>query len=329
MKELSPELITIIPSPDIDPELIVDIADFEEYFITPEVTAVQEIACIRQSPYVTPDNELVVNILVNKGEMGKFAKIEEKIPPGYTAVNTKARGAIFTFKDQTVKYLWMNLPEESNYIISYILIPDQGGTPGTVNIDGYFSYFEDDETQSVNIIEKETDLLSITDEELSTLLATIPVREVEIQTVIAGQETTEEIVTTTVTEAEDQAVVTEPAKYPVTEEELEELYTDKSYILVSGSGVYYRVQIAAGHDLIDIKKYFAKYNITEEIKIEKHDSWRKYSVGSYSTYREARDSRINIWNTTTIDDAFVVAYNNGVRITVQEALMIANQKWYQ
>jgi hypothetical protein len=102
-----------------------------------------------------------------------------------------------------------------------------------------------------------------------------------------------------------------------------------AYKLEPEKGIYYRVQIAAGHKPIDIKKYFKRYNITEEVRTEEHKGWWKYSIGSFYEYKEARDYRMILWNTTRINDAFVAAYNNGVRITVQEALMISNQKWYR
>ncbi|MEE4198734.1 MAG: hypothetical protein V2I54_13935 [Bacteroidales bacterium] len=307
--------ITITPSSTIDPNLIVDIHDFKN-LVKPSITEqppLAQVKCIRQIPYSgVESNEYMVNLLVNKGDKEKFAKIQETVPEGYKAVSVENKDAIFTFKDQTVKFLWMNLPADPYFVVSYKLVPDNG-TVDKPKLEGTFSYIENDNTVSIQVVEKEINLENTTPENLMAVISSVDVvPSAPIATAQPGDYSGE-------------------VKIEIAESALQAMREDTrlTNVLEPESGVYYRVQIAAGHRPINIERYFKKYNLDKEIRTEFHEGWRKYSVGSFYVYKAARDYRVHIWNTTTIDDAFVSAYNNGKRITVQEALMITNHEWYR
>lgn len=334
---LTSQSITINPSPVIDPNLIVDISEFEEKVIQYIPAASMEsenIACIRQKPFPgDAGDEYMVNLLVNKEDKKKFAKIEEDIPYGYTAVNIDDKNGIFTFKDQKAKFLWMNLPAESFYIVSYRLIPKNDAKLGSPVVSGKFSYLVDEKTISINVVEKDLDLASITSEQLQSIITELKTQPLpllaEVEQKVPDDEVKTDVPENLVVEEEKQPVKSDVTKPKGTKTKKYKFKRDLAYVLEPESGIYYRVQVAAGHKPVDIKRYFKKYKLEREVRKEFHENWLKYSVGSFEIYKEARDYRINIWNTTDIDDAFVSAYNNGIRITVQEALMIANQKWYK
>ena len=89
--------------------------------------------------------------------------------------------------------------------------------------------------------------------------------------------------------------------------------------------VAYKVQVGAFRDGITIDKYQKKFNLNEQINLENHEGWTKLITGNFKDYKSARDKRNNLRN--KVKTAFVTAYNQGERITVQEALMITNQQW--
>ncbi len=301
--------ITILPSPNVDPSLIVDIKDYEKLvvpYIKPALGEPQ-IACIRQQPIKETDGSYTVTLLVNKERKERFAKIEEIIPKGYRVQAIKERDAIFTYKKNTAKFLWMNLPASSFFIVSYKLVPFNKFIEEP-QLTGKFSYLEEAKTVSIDILQTGEDLAQITTvDQLNTLIAglsSMPLASNENQI----EDVVEKVVTT-----------------PVPKHKR----TNGKYLLEPEEGIYYRVQLAAGHEPVNVRRYFRKYKLDKEVRKEEHEGWIKYSLGSFSEYKQARDYRVHIWNTTEIDDAFVSAYNNGSRITVQEALMIANQKWYK
>lgn len=348
-KSVSPasQSITINPSPTIDPNLIVDINEFEEkviQYIPPVSAASENIACIRQRPFLNEaGTEYIVNLLVNKENRQKFAKIEETVPAGFTAVDIDNKDGIFTYKNQKAKFLWMNLPLEPYYLVSYKLIPQNDVISALPLISGKFSYLVDEKTIVIDVVEKNMDLASITDEQLQTILEELKTQPPEL--LAEAEQKEPEIVPEPEIKEEPEYIepeYTEPEDKEPVEQVKQKVAKPKSirtseykfkrdlaYVLEPESGVYYRVQLAAGHKPVDIKRYFRKYNLDKEVRKEYHEGWLKYSVGSFPVYKEARDYRVDIWNTTDIDDAFVSAYNDGIRITVQEALMIANQKWYK
>ena len=325
--DLTPQSITILPSPDIDPALIVDISEFEKR-IVPKVTPVSEeaanIACIRQKPYPgTAGDEYIVKVLVNKEDKKKFAKVEETVPEGYTAVALETRDAIFTFKNQTAKFLWMNLPADRYFTISYRLIPKNQAKLEPPRVKGTFSYMVEDKTTSVGIVERDVDLVALSNDEVNLLVTEAKNQPADIVTTEP-----EPLDIADTDKPKEEPAKQEPAKTE-TKSKKSKTATSLSYTLEPESGIYYRVQVAAGHKAVNIDRYFKKFNLGKEVRKELHEGWQKYSIGSFQVYKEARDYRVHLWNTTPVKDAFVSAYNSGTRITVQEALMITEQQWYQ
>jgi hypothetical protein len=283
---------------------------------------------------------------VNKGDLKDFGKIQEQVPRGYRAESLRSKNGIFTFQNSIIKFLWMNMPVEPQFVVSYKLIPEGDISDQAFIITGTFSYAENERTKTLNIADREVDLANFKGDEL--VASTTPQQATPTQTTEPVAAAVVPVATIT-NEAEKQpeyvADVTPAETKPETEPETESpsennnMYDvnqqsyDNRLAEISGipspsEGVGYRVQIAAGHNLVN-EKYFKKLNVTDEVQIEIHEGWHKYTVGNFPMYKDARDYRVYIWNNTPIHDAFVAAYNDGLRITVQEALMIANQKWYQ
>jgi hypothetical protein len=95
-------------------------------------------------------------------------------------------------------------------------------------------------------------------------------------------------------------------------------------------GITYKVQILAAHRVVDKSYLKKKFSFEENYNIENHNGWVKYTTGMYTQYKDARDARVKITTESSkLPGPFVTAYNDGERITVQEALLISKQLWYK
>ena len=79
--------------------------------------------------------------------------------------------------------------------------------------------------------------------------------------------------------------------------------------------ITFKIQIRAENNKrIPLQRLANKYHIREQITEDHYDEWYRYSVGSFSTYDEAKEYRDKIRNEYNIKDAFIVAYLNGKRL---------------
>jgi hypothetical protein len=324
--DLQPRLLAIHPSPNVSPDMIVDVRDYAK-FASIEAAASKaggNAIVLRQQPVWLEDEKIfLVTLLVNKDVIQKFAKIEEATPKGYTAASIDSKSGIFTFKDQMAKIIWMDLPAEPYFTVTYKLIPEEGvavNSSAPMFIAGEFSYMVNDITYSSTIIQRTETLTGLSKEQVNSLVRKATT---EKPVLVSGTTTSQRPGSSSTTTVSSKNTPASSTGRPLTSG------GDANDMLKPESGVYYRVQIAAGHKPVNAQRYFRGHKLQYSVMKEIHEGWYKYSVGSFAVYKDARDYRVNLSNNSTLKDAFVAAYNNGNRITVQDALMALNQPWYK
>ncbi|MDE0772325.1 MAG: hypothetical protein OSB25_09005 [Salibacteraceae bacterium] len=375
-----------------------------------------------------------VTLDITKQGIEGFCKIQEFTSFGGIMSEVELKGAIFSFIKNKGKFVWMSLPTDENFTVSYSLDLSSAKNKDVSVLKGDFSFLEGNVTKKVDIIKRDVETLAdnssssqnenveekntkedetiISTEnepsipmETSVTSPTIPVVEDDSKITVINEEeeldTSQESMITSDEEIENKEMITaetlaaanrnEPKKgnteetlditsdsikeeviieddileetpvlenielkkvatteeneidtdfEAVKEEEVATIKEEKPKEKKTGpvlennfgvrTGVNYRVQIAAGKNVVD-KAYFEKrHNWTSDFVIENHKGWVKYTTGSYQVYRIARDNRATVnGGEHKFNGPFVTAYNEGIRITVQEALMISKQKWFK
>ncbi|MFM7233675.1 MAG: hypothetical protein ACKOZM_03735, partial [Flavobacteriales bacterium] len=92
----------------------------------------------------------LVEVNVRKGDVQGFSKLELVLPSGFTATPGDIKGASFTFSGDKAKFVWMNLPEESVFKVSYY-IESQAEIEGAYEIKGTFSYVRENIREDIYV----------------------------------------------------------------------------------------------------------------------------------------------------------------------------------
>ena len=229
----------------------------------------------------------------------------------------------------------MVLPTEEKVEIKYFL-ESTSDELDMATVHGVFSYLTDDVPRTLPLNPstfENTFGMPLIAEEAEEVVE----EEEEIaESMEDSTDQTADLVTETEPEISEEPAAEEEEPIAAQEEEFnqenqeDDLIDEITDIPAPETAVAYKVQIAAGKKEVNRQYFVNRHGINENVNIEYHETWYKYTVGAFPVYKEARDKRNKIWaDENKIDDAFVTAYNAGERITVQEALMISQQKWYK
>ena len=272
--------------------------DAQEEVTQPEPKKQASAVSVKRTIMPAGEGAFIVHLDVEKGNNTDFARVEDVLPKGVKAQGVVTKNATFNFVDNKAKFVWMALPNEPNFRITY-KITVTTATPGNYNIMGDFSYILDGETNKYTI---DASVLKV--EDTAPALADDATNDDATDNTDGGQEKKQDT----------------PPPPPPTDDVTDTPAPQK--------GIAYRVQIAAGKKNV-AQDYFSKtHEFNENVIIENHEGWIKYTTGKYDVYRQARDKREAVVGAGyDFDGPFVTAYNDGTRITVQEALMITNQQW--
>lgn len=104
----------------------------------------------RVVPTELVDKTFIVELILEKGDLNSFGKIEDYLPAGCTAKVIKADGADFKFEKGIVKFSWYVLPIRQSLRVQYsVTVPKN--INGAQLISGNFSYIENESGKLLGI----------------------------------------------------------------------------------------------------------------------------------------------------------------------------------
>jgi hypothetical protein len=273
-------------------------------------------------------DEFVVELVLHLNGMKGFLKMQEWTSNGCVLSKFQSAGATVTVDGSSIKFVWFEVPDAETVVVKYKVqcasIPEDGLT-----IDGKLSFTVDNQPKEMPI----TLVKSAPSNENTPKVE--PEKKVELPSV-SQVENKIEPEQKQITQVKTEIVAAEK-KEAVQEKKEAVKNLDKptnkntaSSKTVKQSQVTYKVQVLANHRSVKENEWRDKFGLEEEKEVSNHDGWMKWTVGKFSDYKDARGKRESLnAQCPNLPGPFVTAFQDGNRITVQEALMITQQKWVQ
>ncbi len=259
------------------------------------------IKCSREIINVNSTEVLVKLTVDNAAGLKGFAKLEDVIPMGFNVKLVQSKGASFSFINQKIRILWLEMPNDPIFSCSYKIIKAESDA-NSIDLEGLFSYLNDGKGVSVQIMTPGVEFKD-NPNAAQEIAAAVPPKSESKQKV----------------ESKNNKSVTTASSSKTSSN------TSQRSNNGSTSGVYYKVQVCALRNVASVEAVGKELQLSEGLDLEMQDGWHKFTFGNFPTYALAKEKRNEKSNLST--QPFVTSYNNGNRITVQEGLMISNQTW--
>ncbi|HRH09929.1 MAG TPA: SPOR domain-containing protein [Bacteroidia bacterium] len=234
---------------------------------------------------IAPSSEHKVEVKVSKGGISGFAKYQMDLPAGMSAGEGKSIQGSFTFEEQRVKIVWVNIPSENEFVFSFVL--NTGSVKGPVTLNQKFFYLEEGGKK-----EMEPEPLSIKVEENgATNLASLGLSDNAGTSggVVQNNNSTKS------NDSDKKEISSKEDTKPVIETP------------VAAGALVYKLQLGAfGAD-----PGKSKFASAGNVSIVKEDGLFKVLVGSYTSKEEALKKREDLLGKGI--SSFLAAYKDGKR----------------
>ena len=239
---------------------------------------------------VNPDKgEYRVELTIHPNQETSSAQFIDDIPVNFNATAIETNGSTFTFEGQKAVFSWTTFPTESPFTISYLVHSSTSKTAPEIN--GILVY-------GTNENKTETE------------------RAAEV---LADETTPDSIIDALISSENERQLMAAKALEENNATANASSTTTDLFLPAPQTGVFYKVQICATRKSPSRNGQFfeKKYKVTDNVELTNHEGWKKYIIGSFSSYEEAR--AFGKKTRELVKDAFIVAYDNGERIPVSQA----------
>ncbi len=292
-----PVTVNILPNPDLDPSLVIDIAEYGNYLASNAAAGSPGISStiVRQKPVKQEDGSYVITLLLSLPPSVGILKLEETVPTGYLFREMNSAGSKVSVAGSLARFMWMTPPENRIFLVKYRLVPQTANQPEPV-IDGTLSFAVDGASKVVTPKEIAVDLAAMTTMERAEFmqLGKLPAAAMASS---GGQSSQNQQVRQGGPKVIQGIDVLQPVQ-----------------------GIVFRVQLGAFKNAQSAKAFYGNQALLKGYKIESENGLYKFTVGPFSSYNQAHNTALRIEKETNVENPFVVGYRDGKRVPLDDIL---------